>query len=101
MQCIGRGSSRRAKGREAAANAKEESEMRYQLIGSGWPVNQWLVPLGYIYDDKVKDEWSDLVKGRTPPLNAVALDSEAANAMWTAYPLHRHLIVTGPGVQRR
>ncbi len=73
--------------------------MKYQLINSGWPIGQWLIPTGAIIDASANDQWSQLARGRGIPPNAVALDQEAADLMFRIYPRER--VLTGPGVHRR
>jgi hypothetical protein len=87
--------------------------MRYAIGAGGWPVGQYLIPAGTLIDTSATDDWSrlaasinsrgdpwDRVIGHTPPMNAVALDQAAWNAMASAYPGYRHLLLNGPGVNR-
>jgi hypothetical protein len=67
--------------------------MKFQ-VNTGWPVGQFLIPASTIIDigDKPEHELSEyerLARGRIPPLDAVALDADAAIAIWRAYPFHR------------
>jgi hypothetical protein len=77
-----------------AAGAAEETVMRYQLSGGGWPVGQVLIPNSTIIDlgDKAEHqltEFEKLARGRIPPLDTLALDADSAIALWRWYPFHR------------
>jgi len=74
--------------------------MRFQILGGGWPVGQFLIPSGTIIDTNVEDQWSTLVKGLRPPLNAMPLDRLTWNWMQGLYPGLTHLIVTPAGAER-
>lgn len=77
--------------------------MRYQIGGGGWPIGAVLIPAGTIIslDNKAEHqltEWERLARGRIPPMDAIALDQEAWEAMAQSYEHHR--IITGPDVVR-
>jgi hypothetical protein len=76
--------------------------MKYQLAGHGWPIGQWLIPVGTVIDHTKTPEqmtdWEKLALGKLPPLNAVALDDDCAEAMANGYPGHRHLLHKARGV---
>ena len=59
--------------------------MKYLLYGHGWPIGSALIPLGTIISMPPNDDWSRLAAGRTPPINAQALDQEAWDALVAAY----------------
>jgi len=68
--------------------------MRFQLKNHGWPIGDKLVPTGTILDlGNPASDWDRLARDHMPPpLNAVALDQEAFDVMWRAYPGQRHLL---------
>ena len=66
--------------------------MRYQITQHGFPVGDKLIPVGTVIDSKANDDWSRLAKGRAPPINALALDQEAWDAIQAAHPYQQHLI---------
>jgi hypothetical protein len=75
----------------------------YQLHTHGWPVGQWLIPVGTIIDDvNAKGPWSQLIKSLrlSPPLNAMPLDLASWQEMKALYPDHLGWIRTGPGIKR-
>ena len=76
--------------------------MKYQLSGCGWPVGQFLIPVGTIIDltkpPEQMNDWEKLALGKLPPLNALALDDDCANAMEQGYPGHLYLLHKAPGV---
>jgi hypothetical protein len=76
--------------------------MKYQIAGAGWAVGQHLIPAGTVIDSASNDDWSRLVKGRTPPLPSTPLDDEAYAAMQRAYTPHLHKFygITDPRAQR-
>jgi hypothetical protein len=59
--------------------------MKFQLTQHGWPIGQWLIPAGEIIDlDKSPEQMTGferLAVGKTPPMNAIALDDDCADAM--------------------
>jgi hypothetical protein len=67
--------------------------VKYQ-VNAGWLVGQTLIPHGTIVDLADKEDYQLtpaelLAKGRTPPLDTLALDADSAIALWVAYPWHR------------
>jgi len=68
--------------------------MRFQLKDTGWPIGQYLVPVGTILDlGNPTTDWDRLAMSHMPPpLNAVALDQECAEFMHRVYPGQRHLL---------
>jgi hypothetical protein len=61
--------------------------MRYLLTGHGFPVGQYLIPVGTVIDVPAKagDDWSRLATGKTIPRNAQPLDQQAFDALVKAY----------------
>jgi hypothetical protein len=61
--------------------------MKYQLVNHGWPIGQFLVPVGTVISipPNVGDDWSRMAVGRVPPMNAQPLDKEAYEALVRAY----------------
>lgn len=76
--------------------------MKYQLAQHGWPIGQFLIPVGTIIDltkdPEQMNDWEKLAQGKLPPLNALALDDDCANAMEQGYPGHLYLLHKAPGV---
>ena len=78
--------------------------MKFQLAQHGWPINggAWLIPVGTIFDlDKPAEQLNDherLALGKLPPMNAVPLDTDCAEAMAKGYPGHLYLLHKVPGV---
>jgi len=58
--------------------------MRWQLMGD-WPVRQPLVPNGTVLEGNPPIIWNGQPLPMPPPLNATALDQDAALAMAMAY----------------
>ena len=58
--------------------------MRWQLMGD-WPVRQHLVPNGTVLEGNPPIIWNGQPLPMPPPLNATALDQDAALAMAMAY----------------
>jgi hypothetical protein len=61
--------------------------MKFQLCNHGWPIGQYLVPVGTVISIPAKagDDWSAMAVGRVPPPNAQPLDREAYYALVRAY----------------
>ena len=70
--------------------------MKYQLTMHGWPIGQFLIPVGTVIDIPAKDgdDWSALATDMVPPINAQALDAQAWNALVRAYGA-RKLVMKG------
>ena len=67
--------------------------MHFQ-VNTGWAIGQFLIPAATIINiadkpDAELSEFERLAKGRIPPLDACALDADAAILLWRAYPWHR------------
>jgi hypothetical protein len=61
---------------------------RYQLDGSGWPVDQFLIPPGTVIDTYANaDGWSLMVseRGLWPPITAQPLDAATYETMVQLY----------------
>jgi hypothetical protein len=69
--------------------------MRFQLMGD-WPASQFLIPAGTIINGN-SPEWA----GVPMPMNAKALDQEAADYLTTTYPHHLHELHCAAGVTLR
>ena len=66
--------------------------MRFQL-DSPWPVGgQYLVPAGIViaFEPGETPRWANGVLPLPMPMNARALDQEAADHLSTTYPFHLH-----------
>ena len=74
--------------------------MKYQILGGGFPVGQHLIPAGTIIDTDANDQWSNLAKGRPPPLTAMPLDRLTWEWMQKLHPGEKHQIVTPAGKER-
>ena len=75
--------------------------MLFKLVRHGWFIGDKLIPEGQVIDTSASDDWARLASGHMPPpLNAQALDQATYNSMVAAYPNHRHLILSAPGVVR-
>jgi hypothetical protein len=76
--------------------------MKYQLAQHGWPIGQWLIPVGTVIDHgkapEQMNDWEKLALGKLPPMNAVPLDTDCAEAMAKGYPGHLFLLHKVPGV---
>jgi hypothetical protein len=75
--------------------------MRYQLTQYGWPVGQWLIPVGTIIDaGNPQTDWDRLAASVVggPPPNAIALDQECYDKMCLVYDPNR--VLSGPDVTR-
>jgi hypothetical protein len=61
--------------------------MKFQLVGHGWPIGQFLVPVGTVINipPNVGDDWSRMAVGKRIPPNAQPLDKEAYEALVKAY----------------
>jgi hypothetical protein len=70
--------------------------MKWQLGPQGWPVGQFCIPPSTIVSGN-PPTWNGIVLP-TPPMDAVALDDEAAAAMRAWYHEHRHRLQFGPDV---
>ena len=81
--------------------------MRWQL-GGDWPVGPCLVPVGTVLSGVARDgelveapKWNEAPLPMPMPLNAVALDEDAALMMLKWYePEHWHRILFGPNIDR-
>ena len=80
------------------ANEGEDHEV--SINRPRMPIGQHLIPVGTILDWNSNDQWSQLVKGLRPPLNAMPLDKVTWETMKALYPDLKHLIVTPAGVER-
>lgn len=67
--------------------------MRFGLMGP-WPAGNAFVEAGTIIDASER-QWA----GVPMPLNAMALDDDAANALVRWYPFHQHLLHFAPGIR--
>ena len=89
----------------------------FQLTQHGWPVGQWLIPVGSVIDtENGKDQWSLLVKnlGLPIPPNAMPLTQSTWQRMKAQYGSgtnqsrppdqvmvdHTHRIITPPNIKR-
>jgi hypothetical protein len=79
--------------------------MRFQL--PAWPVGPWFVPAGTIISAVTRDGeivepviWNGIVLPMPPPMDAAALDEEAALLMLRAYPEFWFRLGFGRGVDR-
>lgn len=72
--------------------------MKFRVSGSGWPLDQWLLPNGTVIDTDASDLWSTIVRerGLPPPIDATPLDQAAWQAQVDAYPGHTHLLSPWP-----
>jgi len=61
--------------------------MKFQLCNHGWPVGQYLIPVGTVINipPSVGDDWSRMAVGKTIPPNAQCLDREAYDAFVKVY----------------
>jgi hypothetical protein len=64
--------------------------MRFELL-EPWPVGQFLVPAGTIIDGKAP-QWRGMALPLPMPMDAKALDQDAADHLSMAYPFHLHLL---------
>jgi hypothetical protein len=77
--------------------------MKFQVNGAGWAIGQWLVPAGSVLDTREgTDHWSNIARGKIPPLASSPLDDEAHAAMVANYPpaLLKFYGITNPRVRR-
>jgi len=80
--------------------------MKWQLGGTGWPVGQWLIPASTILngaagpDGKITVKWNEITLPMPIPINAIALDNEAAALMLEWYPDQHYRLHFGPNVAR-
>ena len=81
-------------------DGEEEKIMRYQILSGGWPVGQYLIPAGTVINTASDDQWSNLAKGRPPPLNSMPLDWETWQKMKKLHPGETHQIITPAGKER-
>ena len=72
--------------------------MKFQLVGHGWPIGQYLVPVGTIIDtDDPNDSWRWLWQSwlpeKPPPVNALPVDQETYDLLAQTYGAYR---IPGP-----
>jgi hypothetical protein len=66
--------------------------MRWQIGGTGWPVGQFMVPPGTVLTavvsggEIVPPVWNSVALPMPPPIDASALDEQAALFMLKSYP---------------
>jgi hypothetical protein len=76
--------------------------MHFRIERQPWIIGQWTVPPGTEINSAKPDQWTEIVRGKVPPLNAVALDQECFDLMWAAYQWGgRDQIHVGRGVRKR
>ena len=73
--------------------------MKVQLLG-GWPCGQFLIPSDTILDD-ADPAWAGVLAANPLPINAIALDQDAADALSRTYPHDLDRLRAGPGVTIR
>ena len=72
--------------------------MKFQLVGHGWPIGQYLIPAGTIIDtadpgDPWRWAWQSCLPDKPPPVNALPFDQETYNLLAQVYGAYR---VPGP-----
>ena len=80
--------------------------MRFQLM-SDWPVEAWCVPVGTILDCEIAETgeivraplWNGNALPLPIPMNAMALDQDAADGLSRSYPQHLYLLHCVPGCE--
>ena len=73
--------------------------MKWQIGGGGWPVGPILIPAGTIVSGEAPT-WNGIALPLPMPIDAVALDREAAAMMRRWYPAeHHHRLMFGPDVK--
>jgi len=71
--------------------------MIFQL-GGDWPCGQHCVPAGTFLDGN-DPRWLGISLPLPMPMNAIALDQEAADALARWYPDHRYLLRAAEGIK--
>jgi hypothetical protein len=66
--------------------------MKWQL-GGDWPVGQFSIPVGTVITEAMK--WNGIALTPPMPINAIALDKEAAQMMLGWYPEQQHRLLFG------
>jgi hypothetical protein len=77
-------------------------KMRWQLAGD-WPIGQFSIPAGTVLSSGAGEApiWNGVALPMPPPLNAVALDEDAALLMLQWYEPHEwYRLHFGPGINR-
>jgi hypothetical protein len=70
--------------------------MHFRLQGD-WPVGQWCVPAGTFIDGN-DPKWNGIALPLPMPMNAIALDQEAADVLADWYPHHLHRLHCADGI---
>src|SRR5262245_31775746 len=102
MGAGGRSGGGRDRGPEGKAGQRAgREEMRFQLMGVGWPFASYLVPPGTILDS-ADWTWNGIPlpgpPGERVPINVLCLDQSAANQWAALYRDQRFRFFGAPGV---